>query len=84
MLAEALAASDSERKELLSELTTATSQVSAGIPIRGVNVAIRKLAIMRANYLAAESEYNAKLRKIFDTLAKPASAQNDPPARVRK
>lgn len=73
MLAEALAASDSERKALLSKLTTTTNEILAGISTPSVaDEAIRKLAIMRATYLARESAFSTKLRKIFPTLAKPA------------
>jgi hypothetical protein len=83
-IAKALAASHIERIELLSKLTTATTNALALFPIHGVDTAIRQLAMMRAHYQRGESEYNAKLRKIFPTLAKPAPAQDDRHAQVRE
>jgi len=83
MLAEALAASDGERKELLFKLGMRTAEVMARVSMRSVvDEPIHKLAIMRANYQAGESDFAAKLRKIFPPLAQPAPAQNDPPARA--
>jgi hypothetical protein len=78
-LAQALAGTDRDRSQLLTELTDATREVYAGNIFPKVDAGIRTLGLMRANYVKGDADKYAKgLEEIFPELKEPSPAQRDP------
>ncbi len=77
-LAEAFAGTDRDREQLSRELGDASREVLAGNPFPGADAGIRRLALMRANYVKGQHQYAEGLQKVFPTLKGQSPAQRDP------